>query len=349
MLQAQWVDSILNEFFRLMHHRETGNFDQSRFPNNREDQFLTDYHRANLKYFFAHQPDLFCTWSKLGNEESRAFFNQLLLYRMLGPMHVRLPTNTQDYWDKRAETDTLIVGDADETGLFGNLHQFELDFLGQHLRLKAWRNNVVATFLLKQYFYDRGNEHVLPEAGDHVIDAGACFGDTALAFAVAAGPTGRVYSFDLLPAHLRIIAENLAMNPQLEPRVKAIGVGLDGRSNTLPASVAASASDGKIDPAAQLGDGDFPLRSIDDLVASGEVERVDFIKMDIEGSELAALQGGEQSLRRFRPKLAISLYHKPEDLYTITDYLDGLGLGYRFYLWHYTIHSGETVLYARAD
>jgi FkbM family methyltransferase len=349
MLQEQWVDSILNEFFRLMHQRETGNFDQSRFPNNREDQFLTDYHRSSTKFFFAHQADLFRTWSKLGNAESRTFFDTLLLYRMLGPMHVRLPTNTQNYWDKRAETDTLIVGDADETGLFGNLHQFELDFLGQHLRVKAWRNNVVATFLLKQYFYERGEEAVVPTEGDHVIDAGACFGDTAIAFAVAAGRTGRIYSFDMLPAHLRIIGENLDMNPELKPRVKLFGVGLDGRSNDLPAAVPADASGSKIDPAAQLSDGDFPLRSIDDLVAAGEMERVDFIKMDIEGSELAALQGGEQSLRRFRPKLAISLYHKPEDLYTITDYLDGLELGYRFYLWHYTIHSGETVLYARAD
>ena len=69
--------------------------------------------------------------------------------------------------------------------------------------------------------------------------------------------------------------------------------------------------------------------------------------MDIEGSELAALQGAEQTLRQFKPNLAISIYHKFADFFEIPSYLHGLGLGYRFYLDHYTIHAEETVLYAR--
>ena len=94
---------------------------------------------------------------------------------------------------------------------------------------------------------------------------------------------------------------------------------------------------------------DVPTETIDHLVQTGRIERVDFIKMDIEGSELAALRGAEASLRRFKPRLAISLYHKITDLFEIPRYLDGLGLGYRFYLDHYTIHLGESVLYAHAD
>ncbi len=71
--------------------------------------------------------------------------------------------------------------------------------------------------------------------------------------------------------------------------------------------------------------------------------------MDIEGSELAALQGAEQTLRQFQPRLAISIYHKFGDFFAIPAYLHGLRLGYRLYLDHYTIHAEETVLYASAD
>jgi hypothetical protein len=53
-------------------------------------------------------------------------------------------------------------------------------------------------------------------------------------------------------------------------------------------------------------------------------------------------------LRRFRPKLAVCVYHNLEDFWAIPRYLDGLGLGYRFYLRHFTIHPEETVLFAHA-
>ena len=70
--------------------------------------------------------------------------------------------------------------------------------------------------------------------------------------------------------------------------------------------------------------------------------------MDIEGSELDALKGAEHSLRRWRPKLALSLYHRPEDLFSIPLWLDSLDCGYSFFLDHYSIHTEETVLYALA-
>ena len=73
---------------------------------------------------------------------------------------------------------------------------------------------------------------------------------------------------------------------------------------------------------------------------------VDFIKMDIEGAESEALEGAKQTIRAFHPKLAISVYHKLDDFWTIPKYIDQLGMGYRFYLRHFTIHREETVLFA---
>lgn len=70
-----------------------------------------------------------------------------------------------------------------------------------------------------------------------------------------------------------------------------------------------------------------------------------FIKMDIEGAELAALKGAEQTIRQHKPKLAICVYHKIEDLYEIPQLISSYG-DYTFYMRHYTPYQTETVLYA---
>jgi hypothetical protein len=51
--------------------------------------------------------------------------------------------------------------------------------------------------------------------------------------------------------------------------------------------------------------------------------------------------------RQFKPKLAITVCHYFKDFWEIPRFLDGLGLGYRFYLRHFTIHAEETVLFAK--
>lgn len=74
--------------------------------------------------------------------------------------------------------------------------------------------------------------------------------------------------------------------------------------------------------------------------------RVTFIKMDIEGSELKALMGAAQKIKKYKPKLAICIYHKPEDLVEIPAYILSLVPEYKFYIRHYSLSAAETVLYA---
>jgi FkbM family methyltransferase len=61
----------------------------------------------------------------------------------------------------------------------------------------------------------------------------------------------------------------------------------------------------------------LPVTTIDALVAQLGLTRLDFIKMDIEGSETYALKGAADTLRRFKPRLAIGTYHRPGDLESI--------------------------------
>ncbi|MBC7544393.1 MAG: FkbM family methyltransferase, partial [Candidatus Sericytochromatia bacterium] len=86
--------------------------------------------------------------------------------------------------------------------------------------------------------------------------------------------------------------------------------------------------------------------TIDDYVASTGLSKVDFIKMDVEGGELQALKGAEQTIRQHRPKLAISVYHQPQDLFEIPGWITRVCPEYRLHLDHYTLFAEETVLYA---
>lgn len=88
---------------------------------------------------------------------------------------------------------------------------------------------------------------------------------------------------------------------------------------------------------------EIPVTTLDSQL--GDVA-VTFIKMDIEGSEYQALQGASHVIRSNKPKLAISIYHKPEDLLQIQQFIKSLVPEYRFFLRHYQTDTMETVLYA---
>jgi methyltransferase FkbM-like protein len=57
----------------------------------------------------------------------------------------------------------------------------------------------------------------------------------------------------------------------------------------------------------------LPLTTVDKLVAELKLERVDYIKMDIEGAEQRALQGARQTLAKYHPRMALAAYHVPSD------------------------------------
>lgn len=87
----------------------------------------------------------------------------------------------------------------------------------------------------------------------------------------------------------------------------------------------------------------IPLTTIDSIVKE---TKTSFIKMDIEGAELSALQGAINTIQRDKPLCAISVYHKPGDMVVIMDYLMELVPEYKFALRHYSNMNDETVLYA---
>jgi FkbM family methyltransferase len=351
-LEPPFLKDVLRQYLTSLRRREVNNYDASRYSFDgvdRSNVFDFDYHHENLCFFTANHEEFRTAWSLLQDDASRELFVELILWRLAGHLHVKLSTNTERYW--KFQEEALAVPSTPShfsfKGIFGPLRHYErYPFCDRTFAVDCWPVSLASVYLMKQYFFHRGNVQISPEVGEQVVDAGALFGDTALAFATAVGEKGRVYAFDPLGSHGKIIFHNIAQNG-LQDRILFFPVGLGEFANEVPGPVK---EEEIVNPGFNLqsavGIDRIPIRTIDGLVATGAIERVDFLKMDIEGSELAALRGAEKTLRQFKPKLAISVYHKFSDLFDIPSFIHSLGLGYRFYLSHYTIHAEETVLYA---
>lgn len=284
----------------------------------------------------------------LHDEASKKCLVEVLTYRLLGKGKVMLSTNTPHYWQMRKQAQSL----ADPTDNISvtpdgkwKLSRFRLDAVGYPLDIYSNPYAVTTTFMLRHYAC---NDSIAPEKGDWVIDAGGCWGDTALFFAHEVGETGRVFTFEFIPSNLEILGKNLGLNPHLQDRVRIVPAPLWDE----PGKVFYCTDDGPSSrisrKRANAGEIEARTSTIDAFVEQAQIEHVDFIKMDIEGAELAALQGAESTIRRHKPKLAISLYHSLADFWRIPAYLQTLDCGYEYRLAHYTIHADETVLFAIA-
>jgi len=161
--------------------------------------------------------------------------------------------------------------------------------------------------------------------GDIVFDCGANIGIFSI---YAAKKAKMVYAFEPGKDEVVALSENKRLNncnnikiiPKavLDKTEKAKLVLLGVGSHYLVSS-------GNKDKKAV----DVQTISIDEFVKEENLERVDFIKMDIEGSEEKALLGAKETLRKFRPKLAISIYHKFSDFYKLPLLIKRLNLDYK--------------------
>lgn len=285
----------------------------------------------------------------LTDQESRDLLIKLFAYRTLGYRKVKLPRNTEQYWDDiqavrgtATASPPIPISYMDMRLARHDLHRFAYE-----LQIYGTAAGIACTFVQKQYEYQRGGAVCRAEPGDVVVDAGACWGETTLYFAHQVGASGRVLSFEFIPTNLTVMRRNLEANLALSGRIDVVENPVWSTSgHALYYADWGPGSRVSPDPSRYPAAGRCTTIWIDDAISTRQVPRVDFIKMDVEGAELQALQGAERALRAHRPKLAISLYHQLSDFVTIPRYLESLGLGYAYYLDHHTIYLNETILFA---
>jgi FkbM family methyltransferase len=194
---------------------------------------------------------------------------------------------------------------------------------------------------LPQYF-DR--EVMIPSANEIFVDAGALNMRTSVDFiAWCGGSYNAIYAFEPEPNQYRLCAEILGKNPALTPsKIHLYRAGLSSETATLRFDPHYPGSS-HVDPS---GTEEIEAVSLDEVLRGGEGEGgpVTFIKMDIEGSELEALKGARNTIIKWRPRLAICVYHKPEDILEIPAYILDIAPWYKMYIRHYSTIQTETVL-----
>lgn len=132
-----------------------------------------------------------------------------------------------------------------------------------------------------------------PESGQTVIDVGANYGDSSIWWAKASG--SKVIAFEPLVNVFNVLEENIKLN---DANVTAYNLAL-GNGEEISGN-----SDGNM----FCSGGDIKLKS--EKLDSFSFERVDLLKIDVEGFEMDVLLGAENTIRQFKPRIIIETHSK---------------------------------------
>lgn len=281
------------------------------------------------------------TYNNLADEYSKDFFLMVIVYRLIEEVKLRFPAYyTSDFKDFEQYESMCIDNTIFKTSQF-ELKTYNLNKIGYNVILLANAAGIAIEFVLKQYSYE---DKVVTQKGDYVIEGGGCFGDTALYFADLVKENGKVFSFEFVKNNLDVFRKNMELNPHYKNIIEIIERPLGLNSNQkLYAIDKGSATSISSTPSKNAQE--YTAITIDDFINERNLAKVDFIKLDIEGGELYALKAAVNTIKKFKPKLAICLYHKNTDFWQIPQFIKEIVPEYKLYLKHNTISIGETVLY----
>jgi FkbM family methyltransferase len=172
------------------------------------------------------------------------------------------------------------------------------------------------------------------------LDCGAFDGDTLQAFLTEAAGRFRGYiAFEPDPVNFGRLREAVAQLPGGRRDAITLYEAATGAADSV-ASFAAG--DGL---SSHVGQGNLEVQcyALDSILARTPVT---YLKMDIEGSERETLQGARRLIETCRPVLAVSCYHRQDDLWRIPSSIAQMVDDYRFYLRPHTKEIWDTVCYA---
>ena len=201
-------------------------------------------------------------------------------------------------------------------------------YFGRHISLEALYEG-------NQYFPD----DIIKLSEDEVfVDCGAQDGGTSLEFIRRAGRYNYIYSFE--PDPWQFILTKMILESRHIENCEVYNYGVCNHTGEL----AFSSIDLGRSKLVRDGEVNVPVTTLDALLYN-KPKHPTFIKMDIEGAELEALEGARKLIERDHPKLVISVYHGKVHLYEIPCWIKTNFPDYKVYLRQH-LNVGETVCYA---
>ncbi len=162
-----------------------------------------------------------------------------------------------------------------------------------------------------------------PVNDDVIIDGGAFTGNSALVFSEYLNDDGEVHAFEAAEVTYRKLEENVTTLNLNNVSCHKYAL-TDERKEVIFSGDTVSA---RIDEKGEVIQG----ISIDDFVEEMNLQKIGLIKLDVEGAELDVIRGAKETIARYKPKLAISAYHKKDDLYVLTKAILEINDQYRIY------------------
>lgn len=192
----------------------------------------------------------------------------------------------------------------------------------------------------QQYFHP----YIRPEDGDVIVDGGAFTGDTIQCIVDRGIKFREIYAFEPDHRNLEILRSNFDSD-----NILIIAEGLwskEGKLLFINADNPVSSyviDEQAVDKDIKASDY-VEVTSIDTFFERRE--KPTFIKLDIEGGEVDAIKGAQQVISNYSPKLAVSIYHRPSDIWEIPLLINNMNPKYKFYLGHHSFYWVETIVYA---
>lgn len=204
-------------------------------------------------------------------------------------------------------------------------------------KLSSFPNELYSLVEKNQYF---PNDLISLTNNEIFVDVGAYNGDTILEFLKwSEGNYSKIYALEPDEKNFKDLLFTIEEN-KLE-NIEVFNTGSWSRKTKLKFN-----SDPLSTVKSKFSDDGFlsiDVDSIDNITSRSEVT---YIKMDVEGSELESLKGASETISKWKPKLAIAMYHKYDDLITIPQFILGLRPDYKFYLRQHMYITQELILYA---
>lgn len=157
----------------------------------------------------------------------------------------------------------------------------------------------------------------LPKKGDYIIDGGSYAGVFSLIVSEIIGKRGKILALEPDRLNYSNLVKNIRMNNK--KNIETINIALWNKRSVL--SFKERGDEGSMIDFNKKEKDKVKTTTIDNLILDKKLKRIDFIKMDIEGSEIEAVQGASKTIKEYSPYFAIASYHLRDGKET-SDYLE---------------------------